>query len=233
MALVPVGKRHRKVQGKRQGVGARIRTLDGPTREGFDDETTSRGPAARILAIGKRANFVRGIVAGVLLAALFTAAVWFIVIPKLQTPIEPLAKTDSAQTAPPFVNGSTAAVPGQLAPVQLPGTLPSITPGPPANSSETPAADAPVVRVRPERFHVVLTTADTRADAAKTLDKLSQQHPELFLQVMPTRSNTGDRRYQIIAGGALSRNEADELRQRVIGKGLKTAEVVPYRPNGR
>jgi len=236
MALVPVGKRHKKVQGKRQGVGARIRTLDGPSRDVPEDEAASMGPVARIMAVGKGDNFVRGIVAGMLLFALFIAAVWFIIIPKLQTPLEPVVNTDAAQTAPlAFPNGSAGATAasGQPSPSQLPGVLPSsaapASAG--ANPSDTPPADAqPFVRTRPERFHVVLSTADTRTDALQRLDKLSQQHPDLFLQVMPTRSNTGDRRYLIIAGGTLSRNEADQLRQRIVGKGLKTAEVVPYHP---
>jgi serine/threonine protein kinase len=236
MALVPVGKRHKKVQGARQGVGARIRTLDGPTREAPEDEYASRGPAARILAVGKKANFVRGIVAGVLLAALFAAAVWFIIIPKLQTPIEPAAKTDSAQTAPPqFLNGSlnATAAPGQIPPAQLPGTLPPITgPASAANPAETPAAadTQPIVRTRPERFHVVLGSSDTRAEAVQRLEKLSQQHPELFLQMMSSRSNTGSRVYLVIAGGALSRDEAEQLRQRIIAKGLKSVDLVPYNP---
>ncbi len=237
MALVPVGKRHKKVQGKRQGVGARIRTLDGPSRDTPDDEAASMGPVAHILAIGKRANFVRGIVAGVLLMALFIAAVWFIIIPKLQTPLEPALAGDAAQTAPPsFLNGSVGvpAAAGTLSPPPLPATLPStIAPaGSNDGASSTPpaATDAPVVRTRPERFRVVLSTADTRAEAIKTLETFSQQHPELFFQIMPTRTNRGERHYLIIAGGILSRNEADQLRLRVVGKGLKTAEVVPYHP---
>jgi hypothetical protein len=238
MALVPVGKRHKKVQGKRQGVGARIRTLDGPSRENSEDETTSLGPAARILAVGKKANFVRGIVAGVLLAALFIAAVWFIIIPKLQTPLEPVANSDGQTAPPPFLNGSLgtgAGTPaGQVSSTPLSGPLPS-SPAPASitsNSSEAPAATdtQPIVRAKPERFHVVLSTADTKADALLRMDKLSQQLPEFFLQVMPTRSLTGDRHYLVIAGGALSRNEADQLHQRIVGKGLKTAEVVPYHP---
>ncbi len=236
MALVPVGKRHKKVQGKRQGVGARIRTLDGPTREVAEDEAPLLGPAARILAVGKRANFLRGFVAAVLLMALFIAAVWFIIIPKLQTPVEPVPSSEAAQAAPPpFANGSigtAAATPPSTLP--LPAVLPPPTTAPvtasnPADSS--PAADTqPIVRVRPERFHVVLSSADSRADAALRLDKLSQQHPDLFLQLMATRSNTGARRYLIIAGGALSRSEADQLQQRIVGKGIKTAEIIPDHP---
>ncbi len=235
MALVPVGKRHKKVQGKRQGVGARIRTLDGPTREVAEDEAPSLGPAARILAVGKRATFVRGFVAAVLLMALFIAAVWFIIIPKLQTPVEPIANSDSAQAAPPsFLNGSIGAAPStQASTPSLPGVLPAPVAAPVVTtpSDTTPAADTqPIVRARPERFHVVLTSADTRADAAQRLDKLSQQHPDLFLQLMPTRSNTGARRYLIIAGGALSRSEADQLQQRIVSKGIKTAEIIPDHP---
>jgi hypothetical protein len=185
------------------------------------------GPAARILAVGKRANFVRGIVAGVLLMALFIAAVWFIIIPKLQTPLEPAVNSEALPIIP---NGSSATA--------VPAPPPSLVPVPAAltssggNSSDTSsAADAPpLVRAKPERFHVVLSSADTKADAFQRMEKLSQQHPEFFLQVMPTRSNTGDRRYLVIAGGTLSRNEADQLRQRIIGKGLKTVEIVPYRP---
>jgi hypothetical protein len=234
MALVPVGKRHKKVQGKRQAVGARIRTLDGPTREVAEDEAPSFGPAARILAVGKRANFVRGIVAGLLLAALFIAAVWFIIIPKLQTPVEPVSNSETAPAAPPaFSNGAIgAAASTQPSNLALPGVLPPPTTAPVAAtgspSDSSSAADTqPIVRVRPERFHVVLSSADTRADAAVRLEKLSQQHPDLFLQLMPTRSNTGARRYLIIAGGALSRSEADQLQQRIVGKGIKTSEIIP------
>jgi serine/threonine protein kinase len=240
MALVPVGKRHKKVQGKRQGVGARIRTLDGPSRDFQEEEAVSRGPVARILAVGKGANFLRGFIAASLLMLLFIAAVWFIIIPKLQTPLESVAKGDSLQTAPPpFQTGSlgASAAPGQVSPAQLPGVLPPLTApassaGAPSDTSSSSAAaeTQPFVRVKPERFRVVLSTADTRADAIQRLEKLSQQHPELFLQVMPTRSNTGDRRYLVVAGGSLSRNEADQLRQRILGKGLKTVEIVPYRP---
>jgi hypothetical protein len=234
MALVPVGKRHKKVQGKRQGVGARIRTLDGPTREVAEDEAPSLGPAARILAVGKRATFVRGFIAAVLLMALFIAAVWFIIIPKLQTPLEPVSNGDAAQAAPPpFSTGSIgAAASTQPSTLPLPGVLPPATTAPiPAtgNPSDTSSATdtQPIVRAKPERFHVVLSSADTRADAALRLDKLSQQHPDLFLQLMPTRSNTGARRYLIIAGGTLSRSEADQLQQRIVGKGVKTAEIIP------
>ena len=237
MALVPVGKRHKKVQGKRQGVGARIRTLDGPSREFAEDEAPSLGPAARIMAVGKRATFVRGFVAAVLLMALFIAAVWFIIIPKLQTPVEPVSNGEAAQAAPPsFSNGSVgAAASTQPSTLSLPGVLPPPTTAPTAaagNPSDTSSAayTQPIVRARPERFHVVLSSADTRADAALRLDKLSQQHPDLFLQLMPTRSNTGARRYLIIAGGALSRSEADQLQQRIVGKGIKTAEIIPDHP---
>jgi hypothetical protein len=237
MALVPVGKRHKKVQGKRQGVGARIRTLDGPTRDFAEDEAPSLGPAARILAVGKRATFVRGFVAAVLLMALFIAAVWFIIIPKLQTPVEPISNSDAAQAAPPpFANGSIGtAASTQPSTLPLPGVLPPSSTAPVAaagNPSDTPSAveTQPIVRVKPARFHVVLSSADSRADAAQRLDKISQQHPDLFLQLMPTRSNTGARRYLIVAGGALSRIEADQLQQRIVSKGIKTAEIIPEHP---
>jgi hypothetical protein len=249
MALVPVGKRHKKVQGKRQGVDARIRTLDGPSREVPDDIAASMGPAARILAIGKRANFVRGIIAGVLLAALFIAAVWFIIIPKLQSPLEPVVNGESAQAAPPAILDGTigdgaigdkaigaAAAAGPPSPASLPNVSAPGTPpagnvaGKSMDAASSEESNQPFIRKRPELFHVVLTSTETRADAMQRLDKLSQQHPELFLQVMPTRSAAGARVYFIIAGGVLSRNEADQLRQRIMSKGLQTAQIVPYHP---
>jgi hypothetical protein len=239
MALVPVGKRQKKVQGKRQAVGARIRTLDGPSRETQEDIAAPVGPAARILIVSKRANFARGIIAGALLAALFIAAVWFIIIPKLQSPQESGVNVEAAHAAPPIADEEigAAAASAPLSPMPAPTSRvpaanpPGSTSG--GDSSDAPSSDdgsQPVVRKTPERFHVVLSSADTRADAATRLDKLSQEHPDLFLQVMPTTSDTGARIYFIIAGGLMSRSEADELRQRIVGKGFKSVEIVPYRP---
>jgi hypothetical protein len=191
------------------------------------------GPAARILVVNKRANFARGIIAGVLLAALFIAAVWFIIIPKLQSPLESAANGESPQAAPPIPNASigATAAPAAVSPQSVPGVLGARTSDDAtAGNSSSNDDSLPIVRKKLERFHVVLSSADTRADAAIRLDKLSQQHPDLFLQVMPTKSDTGDRIYFIIAGGLMSRNEADQLRQRIMGKGVKTVAIVPYRP---
>jgi cell division septation protein DedD len=253
MALVPVGKRQKKVQGKRQGVSARIRTLDGPSI-GLQEETAAwGGPSvvARVLAVGKKANFVRGIIAGVLLTGLFLAAVVFIIFPKLQSPGEPLISGESAQTP---LAGGLAAPTGSVSQASGPPPSGSAVPGSaglttstqepnslmPENSVLGKSTDAvppmnasrpEVVPVKIERFHVVISAFATKGEALQHLDKLSQQHPDLFLQITTARTGTGERRYLVVVGGSLSRDQADQLRQRVQKKGLQGAQVVPSADN--
>jgi len=240
MALVPVGKRHRKVQGKRQPISARIRTLDEPLNEGYD-ETAAREPGvvARVLAVGKKANFVRAFIAGSLLASLVIAAFAFIIIPKFQSVNDPIANLAVGQpqipSSLPSANGDGAAasadasLPAGAAAVLHPGSVaPNDVTG---KNSDAAAAglisSVPSVPVKRERFHVVLATFASRTEAAQRLDKIAQQHPDLFLQLITSATNAGERRYSVVVGGMLSHNEADQLRTRIQNKGLQDVQIVP------
>jgi hypothetical protein len=235
MALVPMGKRHKKVE-KRQPVGARIRTLDEPEQVFVMGEaTTSSGlPAvsARTLAVGNRPNLIRNVVASVGLALLFAAAVKFIIIPKLQSTEEPLNSGISAQTT------SDAARPDPLP--NVPGNPEPAPPNPvipvPANTTSRQPASAHAPEAEPiaappvkrELFRVVLSSFTGRTDAAHALDTLAQQHPDLILQALPAKGEIGESKFLVVVGGVLNRNEAQQLQQRLFSKGLKTAHLEPY-----
>jgi len=79
--------------------------------------------------------------------------------------------------------------------------------------------------LRTERFRVVLSNAIPRDEAVQRLETLTKQHPELFLRVLPAKTDSREKRYQVVVGGTLNRNEADQLFERVLNKGLKTAHV--------
>jgi hypothetical protein len=229
MALVPVGKRHRRVE-KRQPVGARIRTLEERERAWPAEESTSivsPAIAARITALGSRPTLVRNIMAGVGLALLFLAAIRFIIIPKLQSTEEPLANSVSAQAAladnhPD--NPQNLTVPGSSS---IPGAVPSVLPTASDTTQDTPEVAA-VPPVRRELFHVVLADYDSRLEAARALDLLNQQHPELFLQIARIIKEAGKTHYLITVGGVLTRTEAAQLHDRLVGKGLKQVQIERY-----
>jgi serine/threonine protein kinase len=237
MALVPMGKRHKKVQGKRLPIDARIRTLDGPSREAEEESASSSAPAvvARMLGVGTKSNFVRGIVAGVLLAVLFVAAIWLIIIPKLQSPTEPAVGAEAGQTGAPAVPAErSTAIPipagaEVTTSIPLPGD-PSL----PKSGSSRAASDALTLtendtpRPRPQQFRVVLSVFDNQQEAFRKLMTLSQQHPDLLLHLVPPRRLDPDKRYLVVAGGLLSRSEAEELRQRITRKGLATARIEEF-----
>jgi hypothetical protein len=232
MALVPVGKRHKKVQGKRVGVDARIRTLDGPVREGYDDGAATTRPTvvARILAVGKGSNFVRGIVAGVLLAGLLVAAIWLIIIPKLSTPVDPLVTADATQTV---ANGVTPPPPMPVPTPQGPFSVPDTTnQKPSADKPSEPAFGSdnsmPIAPVRASLYRVVVGYSDSRTDAATQMEKLSAQHPELFFHLATSKIPLPGKRYMVLVGGVLNENEASQLLKRIMSKGVKGAEVLPY-----
>ena len=226
MALVPVGKRQRKVE-KHQPVGARIRTLDEPERvfamgEASTESSSAPGVSARILALGNRPKIVRNVLAGIGLAVLFVAAIWFITIPKLQSTQEPLTNNLSAQTAndarAEAAAQNLATQPTQAA-TQTPTAAP-VTPPPAAQAMPTP----PVSR---DLFRVVIATFGTRGEANHEQDLLSQLHPEFIFQIFMVKSDATDTRYTVTVGGVLDRGEAQQLLQRVLAKGLKTASIEP------
>jgi serine/threonine protein kinase len=238
MALVPMGKRHKKVQGKRLPVDARIRTLDGPTREGGEERVIALpGVAARTLGVGAKSNLVRGIVAVACLMALFSAAIWFIIIPKLQSSAaEPVGSTESAQTATP--GSSPVPIPkGSEMTTSIPIPPPAANPGldePAADKRSASSAaatdslaltEADSPRQHPQQFRVVLSSSDSQQDAVRRLLALNQEHPDLLLHVLPPRPGSPNPRYLVVAGGLLTRSEADQLRQRIVGKGVQTARV--------
>jgi len=243
--LVPMGKRHKRVQGKRLPVDARIRTLDGPTREGEQEKVIALpGVAARTLGVGTKSNLVRGIVAGACLMALFIGAIWFIIIPKLQSSAaEPVGSTESAQTATP----ASTAVPvprGSEMTTSIPIPPQAINPGieesakqaaDKKSSSSAAATDSLALtesdtpRQHPQQFRVVLSASDSQQDAVRRLLVLNQEHPELLLHVLSPSPGAPNPRYLVVAGGLLTRNEADQLRQRVASKGLQAARVERFK----
>ncbi len=228
MALVPVGKRQRKVE-KRQPVGARIRTLDEPERvfamgEASAESSSAPGVSARILALGNRPKIVRNVLAGIGLAVLFVAAIWLIIIPKLQSTQEPLTSNVSAQTA----NDARAEAAAQSVRTQ-PTPPTNETPAPTPAASQTPASTdspaTPPTPVKRELFRVTVATFETRGAANHELDLLSQLHPEFIFQIVMAKSDATDIRYTVTVGGILDRAEAEQLLQRVHAKGLKTASI--------
>jgi len=225
MALVPVGKRHRRVQ--RQPVGARIRTLDGAESESTATDPgmamTAPGVSARILALGNKSTLMRNIVACVGLFLLFAAAVKFIIIPKLSSTEQPLTSNVSAQTA---IDARAEGTPN--------GSLPAMPSSEASNgTANQPGASVPAqddappvpVPVRRELFRVVLSSFPARIDAAREVESVSQKHPELIVRIEPMRAESGEIRYAVAVGGVLNRGEAEPLQQRLVGKGLKTAHL--------
>jgi serine/threonine protein kinase len=219
LALVPVAKRHKKVQ-KRQPVGARIRTLDGPIGDDSGDSyerSLVPSVAARTLAVGSGPRFLRNVIAGTGLAILFVAAVWFIIIPKLQSTEQPLANGVSAQTA----TDTPIIPPNPLA------AQPSIPLPASASTSQTPTDSSPPAPLRRELFRVVVASFTSRSDAIHELQTLSKQHPELILRIAVPRSDDQGVRYFVTVGDIMNRNEAEPLVERLINKGLKSAHLVP------
>jgi hypothetical protein len=221
MALVPVGKRHKKVE-KRQPIGARIRTLDEPERVFAMGEATAESygttVGARILTLGNRPNLIRNVLAAAGLAILFAAAVWLIIIPKLQSTEEPLTSNVSAQTTTDAAHD-----------VRFPQPADS-TPPPPvpasSSSSATEAQDTPIVPIpKRELFRVIIASFDNRGDALHELELLAQLHPEFVFETVLSKADATDIRYSITVGGLLNRGEADALLQRVLARNLKTAHI--------
>jgi len=216
MALVPVGKRHRRVQ--RQPVGARIRTLDESEMEPTTGETSPAwsGPAvsARILALGHKSTLARNIIAGVGCFLLFVAAIWFIIIPKLQSTEQPAMDTVSAQTA-------ADATPNRP-PLPASVTASSTAPSEPAQQDDTPPVPVPVRR---DLYRVVISSFTSRTQAAREMDTLAEQHPELILRIAPMRGDAGEATYVVAVGGILNIGEAEPLKERLVSKGLKSAHL--------
>jgi len=229
MALVPIGKRHKKVQ--RQPVGARIRTLDGPDQDNPVGEAISTvlGPAvsARITALGHKSTLVRNIGAVAGLAAILAAAVWFIVLPKLKSIDEPLTSmapvqisNDSVTIAP---DGKPAPATPQTADPSSPAPMPA------ANSATT--EDTPAPPKQRVAYYVVVGVFNNSQDGSKEaiheLEQLSKQHPELILHPGKMRIESADNqiKYVVTVGGALDQTEAQPLLNRCLKKGLKSAHL--------
>ncbi len=227
MALVPIGKRHKKVQ--RQPVGARIRTLDldqAAAAGGETSEAVALGPvvSARITALGQKSNMVRNVVAAVGLIAMFVAAVWFIVLPKLRSIEQPMAPTTVTQTdAPPIA--PTPAFPSANS--SAPAPLDVATPAEMTRTDSAATTAEPVAPKQRQFFRVVIGSYGTRSEAAHELETISQQHPELILHVgrMKTADSGAELRYALAVGGVLERGDAEPLRERLMKKGLKTARL--------
>ena len=220
MALVPMAKRHKKVE-KRKPVGARIRTLDGPVREGGEDSVFYMGPAvgARILGVGSRPKLVRNILGAIGVALLLFAAIWFVMIPHLQQTEEPIPRVITS-------NGTrdTHPAPASSVPAVQPPPAASVAPASPDDTSQD---GVPFVGPKRERFRVVISSLTTRLEASREMDALSQQHPELFVQIVPVR-NMDQVHFLVVVGGIMTRAEAEPLQQRLLAKGLKTAHLEPY-----
>jgi len=233
MALVPIGKRHKKVQ--RQPVGARIRTLDGPQEDPIvgEAESTAIGPAvsARITALGHKSNLLRNVVAGVGLAGMLAAAIWLIVIPKLKSVDQPLTSTITIQT--PTEEAHTDSAPNVPLLPQSPLASPANEAGniAPVPSTPLPAAteqpSAPVAPKIHKYFRVVVAESATRNEAVAVRDTLASQHPELILQIakMKTSNSGNEMHYVVSVGGILESSDAEPLVGRMQAKGLKTARL--------
>ena len=234
MALVPIGKRHKKV--KRQPVGARIRTLDGPDEDVSVGESHSTviGPAvsARVTALGTKSNLVRNVAAGAGLAAILGAAIWLIVLPKLKSIEQPIPnatpillpadapKTDSANVSLP---------PSPLGPaIKEDGRLPVVANPSGDRPASEPAAVTPPLPPEPRKFYrVVVATFNTKQEANEARDSLSNKYPNLILQTprMWSAEGGGGYKFVVSVGGALSMSDAQPLLQRVQAQGIKAAHI--------
>ena len=183
--------------------------------EASTESSSAPGVSARILALGNRPKIVRNVLAGIGLAVLFVAAIWLIIIPKLQSTQEPLTSSVSAQTA----NDARAeAAAHNLATTSTQAS----TDTPPVTATETKPVATPVSH---ELFRVVVANFETRLAANHALDQLTQLHPEFLFQTVMTKSDATDIRYSIIVGGNLDHDEATQLLQRVLAKGIKSASI--------
>jgi serine/threonine protein kinase len=224
MALVPIGKRHKKVQ--RQPVGARIRTLDGPDQDHPIGEAISTvlGPtvSARITELGHKSTLARNIGAVAGLAAILAAAVWFIVLPKLKSIDEPMTSMAPIQISDDSV---TIAPDGKPAGATPQTADPSSRAPMPANSAaldDTPAPPKQYVGYR-----VVVGAFNSREDALHELTQLSQQHPELILHIVKMNVESANNQIKTVVtvGGTLDQTEAQPLLDRCLKKGLKSAHL--------
>jgi hypothetical protein len=238
MALVPVGKRHKKVQ--RQPVGARIRTLDAaeqeqPQAEAGETHSFALSPvvSARVTALGPRTNLVRNVLAAVGLAVMFVAAVWLIIIPKLRSTEPPLDNSAFAQPSPDGTRPDGAPIPPSIPAAAF--NPPAAAPPPSATSpfpaatqdgSASPTAAVPSAPAKLEFFRVILASFATRPEAIHEVDAIGQEHPELILHVAHMKLSGGeDLKYVVAVGGVLARGEAEPLQQRLLKKGLKGARL--------
>jgi cell division septation protein DedD len=185
--------------------------------------------------LGARSNLMRNIVAAVGLTLMFAAAVWFIIIPKLQSTEPPLNNSAvSAQTDGTRPDGSPnpPQIPASVlnSPAATPPSATSPFPAAPAQESSAPAATVaaapPAVPQKLEFFRVILSSFATRPEAIHELDTVGQEHPELILHIAHMKlSGSDDLKYVVAVGGVLDRGEAEPLQQRLLKKGLRNAHL--------
>ena len=107
-----------------------------------------------------------------------------------------------------------------------PNPTPSLVASKPAEPPSSDPAPAPITRTaRPQLFRVVLSTSDSQPEAIAKFKAMSQKYPDFLMQVTTGKDESGRNSYLIVAGGVLTRSEADVLRQRLASAGLQSAHI--------
>ena len=200
MILVPMGKRQRGV--KRQAIGARIKTVYQPIMETAEDpQPSADAPAfSGVVRVGPKPGVWRNVLVASVAAVAVIAAVWLIIIPRLQSPVE------HAQTQE--QSGPTATSAKPEAPVPAP---------------------VPVATLNAEpdgKWRVVLYSYAHSSDAERRVQLILSNHPGVQAHVYSPKP---DGPYLVVTGEAMSRTKADEVRDRMVELGMpKTTRVESF-----
>lgn len=214
MILVPTGKRHRGV--KRQAVGAKVRTTyQSPSHAEDALASSADSPFRGIVRVRPRPGMWRTIIATTAAAAAIIAALWLIIIPRLQSPVE------HAQTQEQNIPAASVSAPYALEAIPPPSRESPV--------SVTSVSMKPVERdiAANNKWRVVLASFALSTDAERRVQVILSNYPGVQAHVY-SPNETGP--FFVVTGDAMSRAEADEIRDRVVALGIpNSAHVERFR----
>ena len=212
MLLVPVGKRQRGV--RRQAIEAKIKTVKAQGQHERDERAAAGPSIGSIVRVSPRPGAWRNIVAGSAAAAAIIALVSFVIIPRLQSPIEHAQMQEQ---------GSPTVVPELPASASAPETRTS------SDNHVDPTVNVAPVSIQPAkrddsglgesegRWRVVIYSYSHAIDAQRRVQLISADHPGVQAHVYSPNVNGP---YLVVTGDAMSRAEANRMRDRVVELGM-------------
>jgi hypothetical protein len=227
-APLPSESRHKPAEMKRKPVAAKIRQLGASETASTAPKFTMTGSSGGELArrtenkpwSKPKPRTWQLAVAGSAIFIMLIAVIFLVVLPRLQSPMEPAGPTQNA-AASPTSKGSAWQTKTLAPPVDANAHRPAVSA---TRDNATPAEIASgQANNGANNWRLVLYAYRYRQDAERRLILLKRSHPTVDARLfIPVRKWP----FMVVMGGPMSKDAADDLKKQAIAEGLPRAIYV-------